>query len=386
MNKISLRRCNKYDTAEIIPVLRQSLEDLQFDPSAVKDKRVLLKPNMLGAFPPEAHVTTHPAFVEACAMLFKEHGAQVIVGDSSNGIYPVDEVWNVTGIRRAAELAGAEIAPFEKSGSVDKNGIRLAKASLNADIMVNLPKFKTHGLTYLTLAVKNLFGCIPGMIKTDCHRNNIDRRDFARLLVRVSETLKPELTIMDAITGMHGNGPSGGNPIDMGLIISGRNIHSLDAVCCKLVNINPSDLDTLCHAEKLGVFDPNAKIDIIGEHLDSLSFKNFEMPSTFVGKKLDWGISKLTLSLFWRHMNARPQIDPSRCQRCGLCLKSCPVGAIGWKGKDTGSAPKIDNDICIQCFCCHEVCPYQAIDIKRSALAKLNQKLDQWIGRRRVKQ
>jgi uncharacterized protein (DUF362 family)/Pyruvate/2-oxoacid:ferredoxin oxidoreductase delta subunit len=380
-HRVSLRKCVSYKADAIRPVIELSLSDIGFDLTSIRGKRVLLKPNMLGAYPPEALVTTHPAFVEACITVFKNVGAHVMVGDSSNGVYPIDEVWNVTGIRKAAELAGAEIVPFERSGSVEKNGIRLSKASMDCDLMVNLPKFKTHGLTFLTVTVKNLYGCVPGMVKTAYHREFVDRKDFAKLLVKIAEIIKPQLNIIDAITGMHGNGPSGGKPIDAGLIIAGKDTHSVDAICCNLVGINPDEIDTLCYAKELGRFDPKAPIDIMGEPIEDARLRDFEMPSTFVGKKLDWSVSRMVLSFIWQHMNVQPRIEPSRCQRCGLCLKSCPVGAIGWRGKQKGEAPKIDKKICTQCFCCHEVCPYQAIDLDRSALAKFGQ----WMGRRRKK-
>jgi uncharacterized protein (DUF362 family) len=160
-HRVAFVRCHRYDVGDIVEAMEASLAATSFDPKCAAGKTVLLKPNMLGAYPPHRHVTTHPAFVEAAAALFRGAGARVQVGDSSNGVYPVDEVWNVTGIRRAAELAGAEIVPFERAGSVEREGVRIAKPVFDADIVVNLPKFKTHGLTALTLATKNLYGCVP---------------------------------------------------------------------------------------------------------------------------------------------------------------------------------------------------------------------------------
>ncbi len=375
---VSLTRCFSYDVTRIQAALRDALARIEFDLNAVSGKNVLLKPNMLGAYPPHRHVTTHPAFVEAVALLFKGHGAHVRVGDSSNGVYPVDEVWNVTGIRKAAELAGADIIPFERAGSIDRGGFRISKALLDIDLIVNLPKFKTHGLTILTMAVKNCYGCVPGMVKTDYHRQFPDRRSFSEGVLRIAQQIKPHLTIIDGIVGMEGNGPSAGKPVDVGLIIAGENMHAVDTVCCRLVGLEPSELETLDAAHRMKIFDPCADIHVMGESIESCMPKRFELPSTYVKKQLDWRISKAVLNFIWNNMRVQPVISPARCQRCGLCIQSCPVSAIGWPGKSAGRAPAVDEKTCIQCFCCHEVCPYAAIDLRRSRMARLAQ----WLGRR----
>lgn len=378
---VALRRCTSYDVEKIMETVSDALGLIGFDFNSVSGKRVLLKPNMLGAYPPHKHVTTHPAFVEACARLFKKKGATVQVGDSSNGVYEVDEVWNVTGIRKACEFSSAEITPFERGTSIERGGLRIASAVIEADVIVNLPKLKTHGLTVLTGAVKNLYGCVPGMIKTSYHRELGGHWDFAGRVVEIANIVKPQLTIVDAITGMHGNGPSGGKLIDLGLIIAGKNIYAVDTIFCTLVGLDPTELETLVHAYERGVFSRKSNIDVVGESIDSCRPAGFELPETYIKKKLDWWISRRVLKLIWNNVKIQPVISADRCQRCGLCLKSCPVGAISWEGKQEGAAPFIDKKTCIQCFCCHEVCPYAAIDLKRSILVRMGR----WLGRRRAR-
>lgn len=376
--RISLARCSRYDVSDILAAMTMCLADISFDLGSVAGKTVLLKPNMLGAYPPHKHVTTHPACIEAAAKLFKRAGAHVQVGDSSNGIYPTDEVWNVTGIRRAAELAGAEIVPFERAGSVQCGGLRIAAPVFDADIVVNLPKFKTHGLTALTVATKNLFGCVPGMMKTELHRRNIRRADFAKVLVDIAEIVRPGLTIVDAVTGMDGDGPSAGRLVEMGLVIAGDDVHALDAACCMLIGIDPLELDTLSEAHIRGLLTDPSSIDIRGLSLNDARPARFELPSSFVKRRVDWAVARAVLKLIWNNVRVQPRIEPDRCQRCGLCIESCPVEAIGWEGKQHGDAPTIDKDMCVQCFCCHEICPYAAIVLDRSWLVRLAQRLGRY--------
>jgi uncharacterized protein (DUF362 family)/Pyruvate/2-oxoacid:ferredoxin oxidoreductase delta subunit len=379
--RVALVRCGEYDAGRIVDSMRRALDLIGFDAGSVSGRRVLLKPNMLAAYPPERHVTTNPAFVEAVCILFKGFGADVAVGDSSNGVHPIDEVWNITGIRKAAELAGAEISPFESSGSAERDGIRLSKAPIDADIVVNLPKLKTHGLTFMTGAVKNLFGCVPGMLKASYHKDFFDPKRFADLLVRIAAAIKPDLTLVDAITSMEGNGPSSGDPIETGIVMAGVDVHALDAVMCRLIGLDPMELGTIAAAVEHGHFDAEAPIEILGEPIEGVRPKEFKLPDTYVKKRLDSPIAKFVLKFIWNHMVVRPSILRDRCKKCGLCIKSCPVSAISWRGKEGEAPPAIDDGLCIQCLCCHETCPYKAIDLKRSLLAKFAR----WYGERKAK-
>lgn len=373
--RVALKKCSSYDLGDLQNVVRDALALIEFDPHSTSGKTVLLKPNMLGAYVPERQVTTHPAFVEAVASIFKDVGARVQVGDSSNGVYEIDDVWNVTGIRVAAERAGMEIVPFERAGSVEKNGIRFSKAVFDADIIVSLPKFKTHGLTGLTVAAKNLYGCVPGMVKTAYHRNHMKRRDFASLIVDIARTVQPQLTIVDGIVGMDGNGPSAGKPVELGFVMAGTDVHAIDSVSCDLVGMNPRDLDTLDIAHSKDLFDIESTIEIVGEDVESCKPASFKLPASYMEKKIDSGIAQAVLGLVWRIMKVRPVVAEKRCKKCGLCVKSCPVNAIHWQGDPGDRPPRITKSECIRCFCCHEVCPHKAIDMKRSLSVRLFQRM-----------
>ena len=340
-----------------------------FCPESARGKRVLLKPNLLGAYPPDMGVTTPPAFLEAVARIFVEAGADVVVGDSPNWIHPIEQVWEVTGIRAAARAAGAREIRIEAGGSIESGGVFISKAVREADIVVNLPKFKTHGLTVLTLAVKNLFGCVCGMQKTLHHRDSKDRYEFADVLVRVAEAVKPNLTIIDGIVAMQGDGPSGGDLVEMGVILAGTDVYSLDAACCGLVSLPPLELDTLAVAKRMGLYDDSNEIEFAGEEPEAFVRNDFVLPATYTRGTRDWWITKLVLNRIWRAAWARPVIDPGRCRRCLYCVEGCPVEAI--PRPPEGGVPSIDYKKCIQCFCCHELCPHKAIDLRKSLAVRL---------------
>ena len=361
-----------YEPESLSDSISRSIDLAGFDLAAVRGRRVLLKPNMLGAYPPHMGVTTHPAFVEATARIFKEAGAKVAVGDSPNGVHPISQAWEVSGIREACLRAGVPEVQFEASGGSERGGLMISNAALQADILVNLPKFKTHSLTVLTLAVKNLFGCINGMQKSGHHRRHPDRYSFAELLVRVADILRPALTIMDGVVAMEGNGPSAGKLINLGVIAAGTDAHVLDAACANLVGLDPLELETLAIASRKGLYNPSDSIDIVGDPLEQLRPRRFALPVTYTRGMLDWRISRLVMNRIWSGTSAQPVISPKRCRLCGLCVEACPVDAIAQA--DPERPPRIEPRRCVQCFCCHEVCPHKAIDLKQSLAVRI----DRW--------
>lgn len=352
-----------YDAPSLEAALRRAIDLSGFDLARARGRAVLLKPNMLGAYPPAMGITTHPAFVATAARLFREAGAEVFVGDSPNGIFPIDRVWEVTGIREACRQSGAHELPFEASGNLSLGSVSIARAVAGVDFVINLPKFKTHGLTVLTLAAKNLFGCVNGMQKARIHGDCPQRTAFAENIVRIADIIRPALTLIDGIVAMEGNGPSAGRLAPLGLVVAGTDVHSIDAACCRLVGLPPEDLDTLAAARRLGLWDGEAP-EVTGDPWDRIAPKGFSLPTTYLRGSRDWWISRLVLDRIWSGVSAEPRIDPRRCERCLACVDGCPVGAIARPPE--GDAPRIDAAQCIQCFCCHEICPSRAIDLKRS--------------------
>ncbi|OGF47231.1 MAG: hypothetical protein A2452_06935 [Candidatus Firestonebacteria bacterium RIFOXYC2_FULL_39_67] len=380
-NKVAIIKCGTYDDGKVYLAVKESVDLLGGLNSFVKPgMRVLVKPNLLSAVAPERAVTTHPSVVKAVIRLVKEAKGTPFLGDCHGGVLTGTEVLLAeTKMTEAAAEAGAEIINLEKLGSELHEGIAISKGIKEFDLIINVCKFKTHGLTILTGAVKNSFGMIPGMHKASMHRLYPEVNDFCEMLLKVSGFVNPALSIMDGVIGMEGDGPIGGNPKSIGLILAAKVPLSLDFVMAKIAGIDPLALPVLSLAIKKG-FKPE-EIKIVGEPLSEVILKDFKPPYTFavLGTAKKYGFTgkiKTFLQPFlWKLVTIKPVIDNSKCQKCNECVKACPVKAIGY---DKGF-PRVDNKICIECYCCHELCRYKAVAFKKNLLVKI------WLKRQNPK-
>jgi uncharacterized protein (DUF362 family)/Pyruvate/2-oxoacid:ferredoxin oxidoreductase delta subunit len=375
-HRVALVRHENYEIAPLERSILRAIDLCGFDLASAAGKRVLLKPNMLGAFPPSMAVTTSPAFVAAVGRVFKKNGAQVAVGDSPNGVHTPNRVWEVTGMKDICQQEALETISFEASGSVEVKGRRIARAALEADLLINLPKLKTHGLTFMTLAVKNLFGCINGLQKSGLHRAFPDVRAFSREVVEIAEAVRPALSIVDGIVGMEGDGPSAGTPCPLGVIVAGQDMHRVDEACCNIVGLPPSHLETLSVAQDLGLWKDDGALEMVGDAIEPVEFL---LPSTYTRGSRDWWISRLVTRLIFGSWRARPAIDEVLCRRCGLCIDACPVQAM--ERSPDNAPPNIDYDLCISCLCCHEVCPHKSIRLEQS----IGLRIWKWLLERKMK-
>jgi len=328
--------------------------------------RVLLKPNLLAAVDLERAVTTHPTVVRAVAELAHQAGAEVWIGDSPAG--PVQNgprVWRKSGMADVAERTGARLVPFEMVSwkRLNDNDYFIANPVFEADLVINLPKLKTHVLTLYTGAVKNLFGTIPGTRKREVHCRAPGVQDFSRALVDVLELVRPGLTIMDGVLGQEGNGPgAGGTPRQYGCLAASTDPVALDAVITQALGYRTGDVLHLAEAEArgLGLSDPDAA-QVVGDR-GALDFGPVRLPRarwyfripSWVGRPLG------------RAVRLRPRLVARDCIGCGRCAEVCPQEAIA-----PGKPPHFDLDRCIGCLCCAEVCPQGAIELERSLLARL---------------
>ncbi len=331
-------------------------------------QHVHIKPNMLTAKPPESAAITHPAVVQAVIEYIRRHDIRVTIGDSPAGIsQPVPHYWKVTGLQAVAEQTGAELVAFEKKGVVERdvNGRRyyVAEIVAQADVVINICKMKTHGLTLMTGAVKNMFGVIPGIQKGEFHKKYPRVQDFAEVLVDVYQSVKPQLSIMDAVVAMEGNGPSSGSPKHVGYILASRDAVAMDAVAAHLMGFAPRDILTTAIAARrhLGMSDLSA-IEIRGEDISSTPGLQFHLPSNRFVYYLPESLIKFVARFIW----IRPKADKATCKKCGICIRNCPVQAM----HSEDGIPIIDYDTCIKCFCCDESCPHGAIKQEMSWLAK----------------
>ncbi len=359
---VSIVRCKTYDEAEVLKALRRSMELIGGMHSFVrKGNRVLLKPNLLYGKKPEKAVTTHPSIIRAVIELVKEAGGIPSLGDSP-GIGSSIGVAEKAGIKKVADEMDCPIVEFnrpvlppERKGSIFKN-IEIDQAILEADVMINLPKWKTHAQMLLTLGVKNLFGCIPGPRKALWHlKAGEDHKLFAQMLVDVYRMIQPSLTILDGVIGMEGNGPNSGDPIPLGLLLAGTDPLNLDQVVCDLLGISRKALLTNRVALEQGL--GRDEIEVKGERLEEARVRHFRLPSL---TRVDWHIPEFLKKTFKNALNAKPVIDEKICKLCLQCMELCPPEALKRNQKDL----LFDYGKCIRCFCCQEICPEGAITVQ----------------------
>jgi uncharacterized protein (DUF362 family)/NAD-dependent dihydropyrimidine dehydrogenase PreA subunit len=322
----------------------------------VRDKEVLVKPNILGPFPPERGVTTDPRVISAIVQELKKcRSKEIVVGDNSGSIHfdPL-KIAKITGILDASDGCYNNIAREVVEVKVESKFIDelfISKIVKEADYVINVPKFKTHGLITITGAIKNMFGIIPGGKKAQLHTLNRSITKFAELLVDIYQIRIPDLNIMDAIIGMEGAGPTNGKIRIINKIISSDNGISLDSVMAAMMGLKPDTIELLQVAKKrnLGEIDI-PRIDIDGE-LKVIS--GFKAPNNSILQR----IRKKAVPHIFNFASIKPIVNHNKCKICKKCIEVCPVSAMNL----TNKFPEADRKKCISCFCCDEHCPYGAI-------------------------
>lgn len=359
---VNLVECSDYPAvAEALPRLLATLGGMG---RFVKPgQSVLVKPNLLSDHTPDEAVTTHPEVVRAVIRMVKEAGANPWVGDSPAVVSDLRRVWERTGIGSVCREESVPLVNMEKAGSrsFEEGGIRFTIATpvLEADAIISVPKVKTHVLTGLTGAIKNLYGTVPGLQKTSFHKTCPYPQDFARLLVAIYRRVNPVLSIADGVVGMEGNGPSAGLPIRLGFLAASPDAAALDVVLCRTLGLEPRNIVHLeaARAAGLGVQEWS-DIVIGGEPVSALSKRAYRLPSTVPIEYVPAWLIRLVQPLIYH----RPAFSAA-CVYCGKCVKACPVEALSISA---GSRPLLKADECIACCCCQEICPERAIEMRPS--------------------
>ncbi|MBM3332590.1 DUF362 domain-containing protein [candidate division WOR-3 bacterium] len=335
----------------------EALDSLEYD---FAGKRVWVKPNLLGPHPPEHGVTTDPELIRHAVRGLKARGArEICVADNPGGGLQrnVSTYIAPTGAVEASEGCFRGIAERPVSISIKSrfiSEITVSRIVTEADVVLNLPVFKTHALTLLTGSIKNLFGIIPGAQKSYLHTVVKSPYEFAELLVDIYQAIPvPVLTVMDALRGMDGqNGPSGGRVLKLGTLLSARNPVALDSVMAMMAGAKPAAIPTNRIASERGL-GPTAPddIEVAG---DFAAVPGFKLPSTRVAEMA----SGVAGSAVYRLLQRRPLFDKRICTRCRRCADNCPVNAIAMS-----PYPAIDRKKCIMCYCCAELCPEKAMTV-----------------------
>jgi uncharacterized protein (DUF362 family)/ferredoxin len=405
---VSLVTCRDYDLATVEAAVRRSLDLLGGMGAFVKPgQRVLLKPNLLRPLPPERAASTHPALIAAVAKLVIAAGGRPVIVESPGGPYNAGLLrllYRRTEAAWAAEVSGAELNYNVESAQVSHpegrilHRLDLIQPLFEADVVINLPKLKTHNLTTLTMAIKNLFGLVPGALKIAYHAKLREVRPFAEGLLDILTYVRPALTILDAVVGMEGNGPSGGEARAIGALVASADALAVDIAGAALVSYDPLSVLTTRLAVERGLTTGRLEdLQLVGDALETLRIAGFRhgavteadpglVPNKLLGllrmanpeasaadvpedgsqpHKPGW-FSRLSRGWMARQLVVVPSAG-KKCIGCGFCAKHCPADAI----RIVNRVARMDTAKCIRCYCCHELCPELAVELSRPWLGRL---------------
>ncbi|HDQ04801.1 MAG TPA: DUF362 domain-containing protein [Deltaproteobacteria bacterium] len=360
-----LVRKASYNYPELKSVLFEMIEALAGE-KIKSGCRVLIKPNLLSAAAPENAILTHPLVIKAAVEYVLEKGARPQVSDSP-AIGSFERILKMNEIKEALKGLDVICSPFKNTVMVDigkpYGKIEIAQDAVEADVIINLPKLKTHTQMLLTLAVKNMFGCIVGFKKSQWHmRAGSDTDAFARLLIAIHQTVKPTVSILDGILALEGEGPGkGGKPRQIGVLMGSDDSFALDMAVCQMLGISYASAPILKNAEVMGLL-PAFKVTG-----DMPLITDFQLPPA---SGLIWG-PRFLHNFLRRHTMALPVCDDNLCEMCSQCWTLCPAKAI----EPLAEKIKFDYKKCIRCYCCIEVCPYGALHAQETIGGKITRKL-----------
>jgi uncharacterized protein (DUF362 family)/Pyruvate/2-oxoacid:ferredoxin oxidoreductase delta subunit len=375
-SRVALVRCTSYDEQAVAAAVHKGLELLGGMGQFIHPgEKILLKPNVLVGDAPEKLVSPHPTVFKAVAQQALAVTKELSFGDSSGMGKPSGQVRRA-GFAEVAQALNIPLADFENGREIQfkespfTKHFTLVNGALDVDGQISIAKFKTHQLTRITGAVKNQFGCIPGLLKPEFHIKLPDPLDFAKMLVALTLYLRPRLYVMDGITAMQGNGPRGGTACQMNVLLFSADPIALDATMCRMIHLDPQFVPTMQPGLDWGLGTYRAdEIELVGDPLESFANPAFDVVRAPVRP-----VTASTAGPIFRNLvSPRPVIDRSRCNRCGTCVKHCPAQpkAVDWFNGDKTQSPTYQYERCIRCFCCQELCPELAISVKTPLLGKI---------------
>ena len=361
-----------YEEQAVYQAVAKAFDHLRIMDELTPEMKVVLKPNLIQAKKPEAApVTTHPAVIRAVARYLYEHDIRnVCIAESSGGPYTADvmkNIYRVCGVDHMEPYARLNMDfGFRSVNSLDgfvNHSFNIINPIADADYIINLPKLKTHAMTGYSGGIKNLFGTIPGLQKPQLHYRFPDINDFSNMLLELSLVVHPQVTLIDAIDAMEGNGPTGGNSHPLHMLLASKDMYTQDYFATKLMGLDPSEIVMIRQAMERGLVHADA-ISLIGDDIpDNLT--DFKRPDT---KSLDFteNVPKIIRKPFVKFastvLKSYPKLDYDKCIGCGKCAESCPAHIIDIKNRKA----KFKKKGCISCFCCQEMCPMKAISVKKA--------------------
>lgn len=365
---VHITRCPDYDPALLKEQLKEHLSRYP-ELRELKGKRVLLKVNLLKAITPDRAVTTHPELLRAIIDDIHGRGGRTIIADSPGGPFlpsTLKKAYEVSGLEQLARETGAVLnyntryhEEVHPKGKFVKR-FNVCDYLRDADIVIGVPKFKTHTLCGLSCASKIMYGVVPGLEKVRLHTRFPDPLDFSRMVLDLTELVAADLYIVDAVVGMDGNGPNVGRIRNVGLIASGRAPVVLDLAMCRVTGMDPEKLNIMRAAFRDGRATNDMRMDITGSGSKMRLDPPFDLPdrATFGSDP-----PRTLVGLVRRISTKGPSIDLRKCVGCGVCMDNCAGKAITMVDEKA----RIDMSRCIRCYCCHELCPHGAVKLSLSA-------------------
>jgi uncharacterized protein (DUF362 family) len=266
---VALTHCTEYRESAVDEAIARQFTLLGGLERFVKrGDSVLLKPNFIAPRPRHCATQTDPAILIATAKLLKEFGAKPFVGDSPawGNVYTCAKV---LGLEEPLKKLDVPIRPLDKPVKCQIAGVEVGISSwaLEADVIINLPKFKTHQQLVATFAVKNMFGCVSGKWKAYWHfAKGGNANKFCKLLIEIYKRLSPAITIIDAVIAMDGPGPIRGRPRPLGWLIGGTDPIACEIICSKLINLDCDQIPIVRTARQIGFGCTNPdNIEIVGD-------------------------------------------------------------------------------------------------------------------------
>lgn len=368
---VAIARCERYEKERILACLREYAPQIGLTEEAIRDQKVVLKPNLLLAYAPEKAATTHPAVMEAIIDYLKELSPRsLLIAESPGGIYSersLRHTYDATGMRGVSERSGVPLNYDISYRPLSLPNGRIAKSVDcitpidEADVIVNVCKLKTHALATMTAASKNLFGVIPGIHKFEMHARFKKPTDFFTMVIDLNEALAAKKTVFhlcDAVIGMEGDGPSGGTPKAANRLLMSQNPFCLDLAAAELMGLT-GRVELLTLAAERGLCPTSwQELTCHGLSPDRRDGDPFLLPDAKKGRRFD---------LIPPFLQPRPKIDRNLCRGCRQCVESCPQKTIIMQN---GKA-KILPANCIKCYCCQELCIFRAVRIHKSFIYRM---------------
>ncbi len=378
---VFLRACENYESETVSEVLGKIFADMGHDAKEICGKKVVIKPNLVRKMDIAAAGTTNPSVVEAVAKLCFTLGAQsVTIAESPAGVYTDSSIrasYRVGKMDIAAENSGANLnfdlssRRVQSSGEDKNRTFNIITPIAEADVVINICKLKTHNLTGMSGAVKNLFGVVPGTEKIEMHALYPNLTDFSSMICDLCKTVCDSvkiINVMDAVIAMEGNGPTNGKPKKLGFIGVSCDPFALDLVASAIIGMD--DLASTCEQARKKGYAPKdiSEITIVGDEYQKFVCTDFIYPdSSDRNRSAITIVSKLFGGKIMEWLRPRPVINKDKCVGCGECMRSCPAKTIVIKDK----IAYIKKSECIKCFCCQELCPKDAVKVKKNPVLKL---------------